>query len=176
VQRISELIGRTILTADTGERVGAVSDLVLEDTRLVGVVVGGGWFAGERVLPFAEVQALGRDALIARSHNGLVDARTWKVHEARVSRSSQLKDKPVVTQGGRQIGTVRDVFVDERSGLIEAYEIAGRRFAGLVARHATLPQAGDITIGPDVVVVSDQAAEAFEADARGQSDAEGDGR
>jgi sporulation protein YlmC with PRC-barrel domain len=40
-QRASQLMGKSVVSADTGEKLGAVSDVLLDDTdhRLVGLVV-----------------------------------------------------------------------------------------------------------------------------------------
>lgn len=161
--RISELVGKSILTADSGEKLGTVADLLLENAHVVGIVLGGGWFGGEKILPFTDVQAVGRDAVVARSQGGVVDARQWHEQKRQAARASHLRDKLVVTTGGRQIGAVRDVFVDERTGTIEGYDIAWRAFAGLMSRHTTLPQSDDIKLGPDALIVSEEAAAGLEA-------------
>ena len=68
-----------------------------------------------------------------------------------------------MTRDGRQIGTVHDVYIDPDTGHVEGYEVRERVFAGLVSRLRVLPRSGDVTIGPDVVIVSSEAAAQLEA-------------
>lgn len=80
MQRLSELMGKAIVTADTGEKLGTVADILLEDDghRVAGVVVRSGWMGKERVLPYEGVQTLGRDAVVARSSRELMGSREWR--------------------------------------------------------------------------------------------------
>jgi uncharacterized protein YrrD len=79
-QRGSELIGKSVLSADTGEKLGTVSDILLDesDHRLVGLVVRRGIMKSEHVLPSAAVQTYGRDAVVSRNAQELVSARDWQ--------------------------------------------------------------------------------------------------
>jgi uncharacterized protein YrrD len=157
VQQSRELIGKPIVSAESGHKLGKVADLLLDDVqgRMVGIVIGGGWFGSERVLPYVDVQTVGPDAIVARSESGVLDAKQWHKRGAHAARTSTLRNKRVVTKDGREIGAVKDVYVDEKTGTLTGCEITER---GLIARHAVLPQSGDITIGRDVVVIPDQAA------------------
>jgi uncharacterized protein YrrD len=79
-QRATDLIGKSVVSSDTGEKLGTVSDLLLDDTgdRLVGLVVKHGWMKREDVLPSAAVQTLGRDAVVSRTSADLVPGREWR--------------------------------------------------------------------------------------------------
>jgi len=77
-RRATHLIGKPVVSAATGERLGTVSDLLLDDagTTLVGLVLSHGWLKGEHVLPAESLQTLGTDAVVSRS-NDLVNAKDW---------------------------------------------------------------------------------------------------
>ena len=79
MQRATQLMGRTIVSADSGRRLGTVSDVLLDEdrNRIVGLVVRSGWLKKERVLPYAAVQTVGRDAVIARSEQELISPADW---------------------------------------------------------------------------------------------------
>jgi sporulation protein YlmC with PRC-barrel domain len=80
VQRATELVGKAIVSADNGERLGTVADILLDEkeNRIVGLIVRSGWLAKERVLPFSAVQTLGRDAVVARSAGDLIGQKEWR--------------------------------------------------------------------------------------------------
>ena len=77
--RATDVIGRPVVSADSGKRLGTVGDLLLDDNghELLGLVVKHGVFRGEDVLLVESVQSLGTDAVISRSDT-LVTAREWR--------------------------------------------------------------------------------------------------
>jgi uncharacterized protein YrrD len=54
------------------------------------------------------------------------------------------------------------VYVNEQTGIIEAYDVAGPGFTRLVKRHSVLPQSAGVTVGRDAVILSEDAAREFE--------------
>ena len=160
MERVSEIIGTPIVSAANGEKVGNVADVLLgaEGDRVVGVVVRRGAFAGEQVLPYEDVQAVGRDAVIARSEEGVVGSREWHDRGGEAARSSTL------TADGRELGRIKDLYVDAQSGAIRAYEVEGHRLAGLITKRAALPRSDRVTIGPDDVLGPADAARVFDGD------------
>jgi uncharacterized protein YrrD len=81
-KRATAVIGRPVVSADTGKRLGTVGDLLLDDDGryLLGLVVTHGAFRGEDVLLVESVQSLGADAVVSRSDT-LVTAREWRDRE-----------------------------------------------------------------------------------------------
>jgi len=80
-QRATELIGKSVVSADTGEKLGTVADVLFDeadDHRLVGLVVRHGWRNTEAVLPAEAVHALGKDAVMSRTRGDLVPPREWR--------------------------------------------------------------------------------------------------
>ncbi len=164
MRRLSELPGRAVVAADTGEKLGTVSDVLIDPQgrRIVGFIVGGQLLTSERVVPSENVQAVG-DAVVVRSHDGVVGAREWREGDSDSIRSSTLKNKLVMTVGGRRLGVIKDVHVEERSTVITGYEVSGGTLAGLLTRRNLIPESTDIRIGPDAVVVSEDAARELES-------------
>ena len=165
MERISEMVGKPVMSAGNGEQVGSVADLLVTSAgdRIVGLVLHAGLLTGERVLPYDDVQAIGRDALIARTDEHVMVPRAWHDRGIAAERSSSLRHKRVVTDDGRQLGRIKDVYVDGATGHVRAYEIEGRGFAGLVATRAALPRTDAVRIGPDAMIVPQDAARALES-------------
>jgi uncharacterized protein YrrD len=84
-QRGSDLIGKAVVSADTGEKLGTVSDILLDevDHRLVGLVVQRGLMKSEHVLPSAAVQTYGRDTVVSRNAQDLITAKAWQRSQPR---------------------------------------------------------------------------------------------
>jgi uncharacterized protein YrrD len=77
--RATDIIGRPIVSADTGKKLGVVGDLLLAENgrALVGLTVKHGAFRSEDVLPIEAVQSFGTDAVVSRSEQ-LIGAREWR--------------------------------------------------------------------------------------------------
>lgn len=151
--KVTELIGKSIVSGNSGERLGKVADVLLDadSHRVVGLVVAGGVLSAEQVLPYGEVQTLGTDAVIARSATGLITARDWHAQPVVAMRTSALKKMPVLTATGRAVGDVRDILLDE-NGVVDALEVSG---AGLLRRRSTVASSPGLTIGSDAVLIPD---------------------
>ena len=163
-RRVSEYVGKPIVSADTGEKVGTAADVLVDADagRIVGVIVGGGLLTSEQVLPYADVQVMGGDAIIAKSRQRILGVREWRETGSDAARAITYKNKRVITTGGRELGAVKDVYVNENTGIVEAYDIAGPVFTRLLQRRSVLSQSADVTVGPDALIVSEDAAREFE--------------
>jgi uncharacterized protein YrrD len=164
MHRLSELIGRPVVSQDAGATIGEVSDLLVDGDRVVAIVLAGGIMASEHVLPFGDVRLLGEDTIIALSATALVGAKQWNRSGAKSQRLSSLRMKQIVTTSGQSLGLVGDVYVDG-SGTVTGYDVETRGFGGLVKRHERLSAAGVIA-GPHALVVSDDAASSFSSKAK----------
>ena len=78
-KRATDLIGKPIVSADGGKKLGRVGDLLLDDggQEVLGLVVRHGMFKREDVLPASAVQSLGPDAVVSRS-NELIGPSEWR--------------------------------------------------------------------------------------------------
>jgi uncharacterized protein YrrD len=157
MQRVSDVLGKPVVSAATGEKVGKVADVLLDPavTRIVGLVVSGGLFSGEHVLAYEDVQTVGRDAVIARSTDGSISAKEWRKQAVETTRWGTLLNRRVMTAGGRQLGAVKDLQIDEARGEVQGYDIAASALGGLSERHTLVPRSGGITIGPDAIILPD---------------------
>ena len=163
MQKVSELVGKSIVSAESGEQLGKVADMLLDQQsqRVLAIVIEGGLFSSEHVLPLSDVQTLGKDAVVARSGTGVVGAKDWRQRTIEVVRTSRLKHKPVLTTSGRALGEIHDVLLDE-TGIVEGFEITGSRLGRVLGRHSLLPRANAVTVGADAVIVSDESAAAID--------------
>ena len=155
--RLSEMIGKTVVSVDSGEKLGTISDALLEpgEVRLIGLVVGHGMLGKEHVLPLEDVQTVGRDTVLARTHEHLIDPRDWRAREIQATRTSTLRGRPVVSGGGDRLGQVTDLLVDEHTGAFGGLEVETRSLGGLRHHRSILPSSPTPRIGKDAIVVPD---------------------
>lgn len=87
--RATRIIGKPVVSAVTGARLGTVADLLLDDTgtSVVGFVLRDGWLKGEKVLLASALQTLGRDAVVSRSSE-LISAKEWHEQQATPDRAA----------------------------------------------------------------------------------------
>jgi sporulation protein YlmC with PRC-barrel domain len=153
--RMNEVVGKTVITPDTGTRLGQVDDLLLDDERerVAGVLVGKDWrrlFGAGRVLPYTAVRTVENDAVIARDE--LVPLEDWRDAGRPTEFSSRgLTGKAVMTAAGARIGTVIDATFDAATGRIESLTLVSDATAP--PREWRIPVTRGVSLGDDVVVV-----------------------
>lgn len=149
--RINELLGKQIVSADTGEKAGNVEEVLLDagHHHAVGLLLTGGMLSKQRVLPFRDVQTAGVDAVIVRSLDAMTDASAWVSEGHPTIRSSALRGKPVVTTDGARLGHVGDVIVDAQRGAVTALELVTRQGAP----PTVVQLVDDIELARDVIVL-----------------------
>ena len=159
--RLSELVGRHVVSHDAGAKVGEVADVLVDGSGVVGIVLTGGVFASERVLPFSAVERFGEDTVIASTGTAIVDAKQWTKLGVTAQRLSAVRKKQILTTAGQLLGIVGHVYV-ESTGTIAGYDVERRGLGGMIKHHKML-QAEGVTVGTNALVVSEEAASAFSA-------------
>jgi uncharacterized protein YrrD len=81
-KRATDVIGKSVVSAATGEKLGTVGDVLFDEhTReWVALIVRHGVLRTENVLPAEAVQSLGADAVVSRSDH-LTSAKEWRTRE-----------------------------------------------------------------------------------------------
>jgi uncharacterized protein YrrD len=155
VYRLSEMIGKPVVSTDSGDKLGTISDALLDASAatVVGLVVRHGLIPKEHVLPLADVQRVGRDAVLARTEEHLMGSREWRKGEVEATKSSEVMGRRVVTAEGEQLGAVSDILIDEQTGHFGGLEVQSHSLGGLRSHRSMLPAAAQPRIGPDAVVV-----------------------
>jgi uncharacterized protein YrrD len=143
-----QLLGQAVVDAATGHSLGSVADLLFDDEgrRVTGLVVERRRLLSRpRVVPFERIHAFDRDAIVATSCH-VAGQRASDLPSA-----GALEGRPIVTAGGRLLGTLRDVYFDEHTGRVMAYEVSSLAPRRICRRRRVLylhsqPIVGDIII------------------------------
>ncbi len=144
--------GRTVVSIESGAKLGHVDDLVFDTRalRLAGLCISAD--GQQAVIPFEDVRSIGTDAITVPGAN----AARWKSTDTTIStlpRLEQLKKLKVVDEAGTLLGTVHDVQIEPGDGRITELHTRKGGVLGVGGETHTIT-AGEITsVGDEVLVV-----------------------
>lgn len=137
-----EVIGLPVVSLDTGEEIGVVTDLLWShpEKRIICLVVEEkGGFNHKRHLSLTKINSIGKDAVTVSSAEVLEDER----EHLNATSLNQKEDELVLTQDGENLGTLNDVIFDVNEGKLLGYEVS----TGLVGDLLT----GRMVMSPEVI-------------------------
>ncbi len=128
--RATDLNGLPVVSIDSGEALADVKDIVYsaEKSALLGFTLNKrGFLAGpmKNVLAYADVAAIGRDAVMVKSEAAVTKKADALVAVVDESSARNVIGNDVLTDGGQRLGTVIDVVIEVTSGDIVGYELTG---------------------------------------------------
>ncbi len=146
----TDLIGKPIVTFNTGEVAGRVKDLVFDQDRnvLMALLIEEKKFlSSAKVLPISSVQSIGADAVITATRDNVVSVSSLPDIDAVLERNNILRGTHIMTVDGRDLGRMIDLYFDEKTGLIEGYEVSGGLFADAYSGRSFVPAVETLKIG-----------------------------
>jgi uncharacterized protein YrrD len=158
----SDVIGKAVVTYDTGKKIERIRDLIFDQKRnqLLGFLVEEkGLFRDAKVIPLQEVQAIGLDAIVVHSKESVVGADHIPVIKEILHHNNVLMGTRILTTTGIDLGGLVDLFFDEHSGLVEGYEVSGGVFADAYSGRSFVPAPETLKIGGDVAFVPPETAQ-----------------
>lgn len=158
----SDIIGKVVVTYDTGKKIEQIRDLIFDQQRnqLLGFLVEEkGLFRDAKVIPLQEVRAIGLDAIVVNSQESVVEANHSSAIAEIVDHNNVLRGTKILTTAGLDLGELVDLFFDEDSGLVEGYEVSGGMFADAYSGRSFVPAPETLKIGYDVAFVPPETAQ-----------------
>jgi len=153
--RGSDLIGRAVVDASTGEALAEIRDIVFSSGRgaITGFTLRRLGFFGRRlktVLPVGALLSVGTDAVMVADSGAIADPADIPANMVSERSNDVIKDD-VLTVSGRSLGTVRDVVIlggpDPR---VVGFEIGGGQVGqGLIPLGAQAAVSGSALVVPD---------------------------
>lgn len=158
-----DVIGLPVICLASGKEIGVVEDLIwshaeLKVTHLV--VNGKGGLNRSRCIPFEEVKSIGEDAVTVED-DGLENT-DLPPEERRVS---EIAGGLVLTEGGRNLGTLEDVFFDNAGGKLLGYEVSTGLVGDLLSGRMIMPPEMVVTWGEEAVIAGYMDLDGSEAHA-----------
>ncbi len=169
-----EVIGKSVISYDAGEKFDVVEDLIFdqESNQLLGFLVReASWFTSAQVLLFSDVQAIGVDAVITSSQGAIVNNHPKKGNDQTgqmpavshiLDHNTILNGSRILTMDGRDLGVIVDLYFDEATGKVEGYEVSGGLFADAYSGRSFVPAVQTLKIGRDVAFVPIETAQLME--------------
>lgn len=159
------VIGQSVVSFEDGKKVDTVKDLVIggdNDTIVALLVDEGGLLSSSRIVPIESVQSFGRDAVVISNANAVSTASSDREVKNILNRNEQLLGKKVLTDTGDSLGSISDMYFEEKTGRISGFEVSGG-LVGDIARGTSYLAVSDIErLGPDVIFVRPETGEALE--------------
>jgi uncharacterized protein YrrD len=165
MRRHSDIKGTRVITLDTAADIGEAKDLVfdVENNQLLAIVLDeAGLTHSARIIPFSNVKAVGRDAVIVDTQTSIIAAERDERINHVLKQEITLKNKKVYTMEGEDLGKIVDIRFDEQTGRIEGYDVSGGIFADAYSGRPFIPAPKTVKVGHDVVLVPGEVAHMME--------------
>lgn len=159
MRNAKDLHGLAIVDVANGRKLGSADEIVVspDSGRLLGFVMKslGVLSPNERIVEMSDIRSIGADAITVEGDEVAVtsDAAAEEFQAARGSKRG-LSGKKVVTQDGTVVGTISDYTIDEQEARVKALVLGG----GLFEKGDAIPADRIVSVGEDVVVVSEPGA------------------
>lgn len=161
----SQLINKPIITFSNGEIVDKVQDLIYDSqsNELLALLIDeGGFLSSARVIPFQAIKAMGPDAITIDSDQAIIKADDHPRTQAILKEYRPVKGLQVMTEDGKDLGKISDLFFNESTGRVEGYEVTGGMFADAYSGRPFLPAPKTLKIGEDVAFVPNDTVQLME--------------
>ncbi|HEX2947240.1 MAG TPA: PRC-barrel domain-containing protein [Clostridia bacterium] len=164
LHRYSEVLNLPVICADSGKKAGAVKDILFSrKNREVKALLleHKGLTLKKRVVFISELLSLGGGAAIVNSSGCVSDLNPAAYAKAFDDEGSLLGIR-VFSKSGGEIGVIRDVMFDIRTGRIEGLEISDGLFQDVIQGWKLLPLFGKVELGEEFAIVDSEAVNEME--------------
>jgi uncharacterized protein YrrD len=157
MRKIKELLGLPVLDLSTGKQIGEVKDVVIDAAsfRMAGIVLAhANWFHGGTGIATEQIRSIGDDTITIDHESAIADEQEIAVGDYVYLREGMI-GKHIVTIGGKTVGTLSDIFVDEETRVLTGYEVSDSVIQDLLDGRRSIPLPLSQNIGEETVIISD---------------------
>lgn len=131
--KASKLKGIAVVDVDTAQKIGSVTDVILDpkNLRVAGLEVKKGAFSSTHLLSTEKVRSFGQDAVTVDGESSIGGKEILEGIDSPEKFSSMTGTK-IVTQSGRFVGRIDDVLISDDGLRIEGYEYSKGGIGSLV--------------------------------------------
>jgi len=157
---LQQLIGLPVIAMNNGKRIGIVQDAWFDEHwRMQGLVLEyAKWFAKKvRTVPWNSVLSCGEDAVFIKDEAQMITDKRQLLQRGFSTGVIHLKDMPVITVTGSQLGRVSDVYFQPlQDTQIIGYELTDGFVSDLIEGRKWLKaprNINDILLGLNAIIV-----------------------
>jgi uncharacterized protein YrrD len=135
VERIDKFVGRAVLSLETANQLGEIRDLLIDPIsgELAGLAVKRSADDANTLVSILDIHGIGPDAVIVEGDQSLVLAAASPLSTL-PSGLANLVDVKVVTEHGRLLGNIANVFLCLEQRPVFIYEVRSSLFDKLLGR------------------------------------------
>ncbi|KJS20315.1 MAG: hypothetical protein VR72_11745 [Clostridiaceae bacterium BRH_c20a] len=153
MRKVSDLINLPVIDLTSGRQLATIKDVVLNaDNDILH-----GFLCENKLLPLGKVKNFGKDAVIVEIDDLDLILEKYKdpVNPPNFL-PGYIIGTPIMTEGGKYLGTIGDILVEDNSGKILGYEVSDGLLKDLVSGRSLLTVPQIITYGEDAVIIKEE--------------------
>lgn len=161
MERFSEVVGLPVICFDTGRSAGNVCDIIFspKERKIIAFLLeqkGYGLF--KRVVLLKDIVSIGRDIVVIENASAV---KTLKSVEktGELEGKGEIRGLRIISRAGSDLGVVKDVLFDHRTGLLEGVEISDSFIQDIIRGRNIVPFFGKVEFGEENIIVSREAIE-----------------
>lgn len=156
MQRGRQLIGLPVVDPSSGRQVAVVRSLLFDQGsgRLAALVLQkDGLLTEGKAIRISQVSAIGPDAVILLPGECPIALTDIMAEVPQAVSEEQVAGRPVLTTGGRMLGTLADLGIDQDSGRITELILSDGLIQDLLGGYSTAPACEQIIYGDEHIIV-----------------------
>lgn len=163
MRKAKSLLGLNIVSQHEGKQLGTVRDLIFDETsrKLLALLLSDRELFGmidATIIPWTQVREIGPHAIMVPNEDVVLKAHTDPVIAEAFDQKNQLDGKKVTTQGGEDLGTISDLYLND-GGYVDGFEVSGGLFSDAFSGKRYMAVPSEITVGEDVILVPQSVAD-----------------
>lgn len=157
LMRASKVLGLPVFTVNDGKKIIRVEDVMYDpfQNRIEALLASkGGWFTESRVILFSDLLGIGEDAALINSASMIKKVtEVSKNLEIIAKNDTYLTSTRIITEDGRELGRVSDIFFDTSTGRVEEFEVSQGTFRNWKEGKKKVKITDIVSIGKDATIV-----------------------
>jgi len=153
---INHTLGLPVICLDTGDQVGSVLRLVVDQVsgRIPAVAVARQWYQAPGFVLMRKCRAFGQSVVLVESGQAVFPLEELPELQLHLLSANEARQRTCITETGRLLGAITDEAFDERTGVMNAYRLDVHADLG-TGRTVYVPRSVFLTASASVVIVPD---------------------
>ncbi|NLL52614.1 MAG: photosystem reaction center subunit H [Peptococcaceae bacterium] len=168
-----KLISLPIISLKEGQKIGYAKNIVINPKTIsvaALIVDPKRFFMEQRIIPFNRVVNIGENAITVGTESQAEKAANLPDIMHLLKEKTAVIGMKVITANGKTLGMVDEFYINREDGSIEFIDISGGKIEGLFHGKARLKADEIMTLGSEVMVVSEDSEDKLENCIKGIND------